>query len=118
MGMATLKAVVRQGRVVVEDRVDYPEGTELELEVVDAENAFDENDLDEEDQAALDSSIARGLEEMRQGKGRPLEEFIAELRSRGQGRGARPAPLQYRRHDAPPCSTGHARDVSKAQVQR
>ena len=83
MGMATLKAVVRQGRVVVDERVDYPEGTELELEVITSDDDFDEDDLDEEDQAALNASLKRGLEEMQQGKGRPLEEFIAELRKRG-----------------------------------
>jgi hypothetical protein len=82
MGMATLKAVVKQGRVVVEERVDYPEGTELELEVVSPANGVDE-DLDEDEQAALDESLARGLENVRQGKTRPFEDFIADLRKRG-----------------------------------
>jgi len=83
MGMATLKAVVRQGRVVVDERVDYPEGTELDLEVIESDDDFDEDDLDEEDQAALSASIERGLENIRQGKTRPVEEFLAELRKRG-----------------------------------
>jgi len=83
MGMATLKVVVKQGRVVVEDPVDYPDGTKPELEVITSDDDLDEDDLDEEDQAALNASLKRGLEEMQQGKGRPLEEFIAELRKRG-----------------------------------
>jgi len=43
---------------------------------------FDEDDLDAKDRAALDASIARGLEEMRQGKGLPAEEVLDEMRKR------------------------------------
>jgi len=81
MGMATLKAVVRQGRVVVDERVDYPEGTELELEVITSDDD-DFDDLDEEDQAALDAVLQRSLVDMREGRTRPAEEFLAELRRR------------------------------------
>jgi predicted DNA-binding antitoxin AbrB/MazE fold protein len=57
--MGTLKAVVRGGRaVLVEDRVDLPEGTELELEV---HEHVDE--LDEEELAELDAELEAGQRE-------------------------------------------------------
>jgi len=80
--MATLKAVVRAGRVVlVEDRVDYPEGTELELEVHEKGGAvavgFEH--LDASERARLDESLRRGLAQARAGQTRSADEFLAEL---------------------------------------
>jgi hypothetical protein len=76
--MQRLKAVVGQGgAVVVRDRVDYPEGTELELDV---HEPID--DLDDEERAALEEAIAEGKADVAAGRTRPAEELIRELRAR------------------------------------
>jgi hypothetical protein len=71
--MATLKAVVRDGRaVLVDDRVDYPEGTELQLDVRDPGDELDADEL-AEFEGALDAA-QRGYAatwEGRVGRGRP-----------------------------------------------
>jgi hypothetical protein len=80
--MGTLKAVVRGGRaVLVEDRVDYPEGTELELDIREATNdeAVGIEHLDAEERKRLDASLRRGLAQARSGQSRPVEDFLAEL---------------------------------------
>lgn len=81
MSMATLRAKVMQGgRVEVVDRVDLPEGTELELDVIGPKDELD--DMTEAEREALHASIERGLADMRAGRGRSAEEFLAELRQR------------------------------------
>jgi hypothetical protein len=79
--MQRLKAVVGQGgAVVVRDRVDYPEGTELELEVHESEA---EDELDDEELAALDAEIdVRKREYEATGKAYTAKESIAMLRAR------------------------------------
>lgn len=74
--MATLKAVVRGGRLVVDEPVDYPEGTELELEVLEAEDELDEQEL-----AELKTAVEESRAEQKAGKIRPAEDLIAELRA-------------------------------------
>jgi hypothetical protein len=76
--MGTLKAVVRDGRaVLVEDRVDYPEGTELELDI---REPIDE--LDEEELAALDAALEAGQREYAAtGKTYTREEVLARVRA-------------------------------------
>lgn len=77
--MKTLKAHIENGRVVVDEPVDLPEGTPLELVVA----GGGEDDLDEEERAALDASIERGWNECQSGAQTvSAEEFIAKLRSR------------------------------------
>jgi hypothetical protein len=73
--MSGLRARVRKGRLVVDEPTDLPEGTVLNL-VVDDEG----DDMDDAERAALDASIARGLEAARAGRVRPAADVIAELR--------------------------------------
>jgi hypothetical protein len=75
--MNALKARVEQGRLVVEDPVEFPEGTVLELAIVDPGD-----DLDETERAALHEALSRGWESAKAGEGRPAEELIQKLRSR------------------------------------
>lgn len=72
----TFKARVRAGRLVLDEPVDLPEGTEVDL--VPAE---DDQDLDDEDRQRLHSAIHRASDEFRQGRGIPA----AEVLRRGQG---------------------------------
>jgi hypothetical protein len=76
--MATLKAVVRGGRaVLVEDRVDYPEGTELRLDVRDPAD-----ELDAEELAELDRALEAGQREYAAtGKASSAEDVLHRLRS-------------------------------------
>ena len=75
--MNTLKARVRKGRLVVEDPVEFPEGTELELTIADPGD-----DLDDAERAALHEALAKAWESAKAGRARPAEELIKELRSR------------------------------------
>ncbi len=77
--MGPLKAVVRGGRaVLVEDRVEYPEGTELELDIREPVE-----DLDEEELQALDAALEAGeCERQASGKVYTSEEVLARVRAR------------------------------------
>jgi len=83
--MKTLKAHIENGRVVVDEPVDLPEGTPLELRLyLQGTGSDDEDGLDDEERAALDASIERGWNEYKSGaQSVSAEEFIAKLRSRG-----------------------------------
>ncbi len=75
--MNALKARVRKGRLVVEDPVEFPEGTELELTIADPGD-----DLDDAERTALHEALAKAWESAKAGRSRPAEELIKELRSR------------------------------------
>lgn len=76
--MATLKAVVRGGRaVLIDDRIDLPEGTELELDVLQPLDQLDQQEL-----AALDAALEAGQREYEaSGKAFTREEVLARLRA-------------------------------------
>ncbi|OGQ81860.1 MAG: hypothetical protein A2289_03505 [Deltaproteobacteria bacterium RIFOXYA12_FULL_58_15] len=76
--MCTLKAVVHGGRVVVEEPVDYPDGTVVELAVVET----GDEDLTEAQLARLDASLDASRKELEAGKGIPAEEVIRRLRAK------------------------------------
>jgi hypothetical protein len=73
----TLKAHVEQGRLVVDEKVDLPDGMQVRLEVV-----TDADDLDDADRARLHAAIEEGLARGDRDEGIPAEDLIAELRSR------------------------------------
>ena len=70
--MMTLRARVTQGRIHLDEPTDLPEGTELELLVVD--------DLDDEERARLNAALAASEEEFASGKSVPAQQVIADLR--------------------------------------
>jgi hypothetical protein len=76
--MATLKAVVRGGRaVLVEDRVDYPDGTELQLDVRDPADELDDAEL-----AELDAALEAGQRDYAAtGEASSAEDVLKRLRS-------------------------------------
>ncbi len=76
--MRRMKAVVQSGRVVVEDQVDYPDGTKLEL---DMHEPTDE--LDEQEQAKLDAFLDAGQRAYEAtGKAYTVDEARAWMRAR------------------------------------
>lgn len=72
MDMGSLKAVVRGGRAEVQDRVDMPDGTELELEIV-------EDVLDDAEREALHRALDAARANARAGNTRPIDEVLREL---------------------------------------
>ena len=73
-----LKAQVKNGRIIVDEPTDLPEGTELYLVPADTES----DDMDDEERAELNAMLDESLEQMRDGKTIDGPTFVAKLRSR------------------------------------
>ncbi len=71
--MLPLRARVTNGRLVLDEPTTLPEGTEVELALV-------EEDLDEEDRARLHDELDAADDELRAGKGIPGQQLITALR--------------------------------------
>jgi hypothetical protein len=72
-----VRATVKGGRYIIEEPAELPEGTTVELFVV--EQPLDEMPADE--RAALLAQLDRGIERIRRGEpGVPAEEVLRELR--------------------------------------
>jgi hypothetical protein len=69
-----LRGVVRQGRIVVDEATDLPEGTAVELAVLEAADDFVEESAD------VLGSIDRGLAQADQGAGSPAADVARRLR--------------------------------------
>ncbi len=74
----TLRGHIENGKIVVDEGVDLPDGTEVRLTLVN-----DADDLDEEDRARLHAALDESQAEIDRGEGVPAREVIAELRNRG-----------------------------------
>jgi hypothetical protein len=74
--MSMLHGRVQGGRIVIQDTVDLPEGTEVRLELVEQD---DDNQLDAEDRARLEAAIAKGRQEIADGNGISAEQVVSEL---------------------------------------
>lgn len=73
--MSTLKAIVKGGRAIIEDVGDYPDGTVLDVAIV-------ENDeMSAEERERLNASIDQGIDECERGLAVPAETVLAEMRS-------------------------------------
>ena len=73
--MPGLRARVHNGRLLVDEPTDLPEGTVLDL-VVDDEG----DDMDEAERAALDTSISRAMDAARAGRVCPAADVVLDLR--------------------------------------
>jgi hypothetical protein len=74
--MHALKAQVKNGRIVVDEPTDLPEGTVVHL------IPTVEEEMAPEERAELKAALEESLEEMRAGKTLDGAELVAELRSR------------------------------------
>jgi hypothetical protein len=72
-----VRATVRNGRLVVDEEINLPEGTVIDL-VIDDEG----DELDEHERAALDAAISISLEQEARGEVKPAEQVLARLRER------------------------------------
>jgi hypothetical protein len=73
----TIKAIVRAGRLVVDEPTSLPEGTEVELLPLDPGDW-----LDDADRAALHRALRDSGADVAAGRMVDAEEFLKELRSR------------------------------------
>ena len=74
--MQAFKAHVRNGRIVVDQPTDLPDGTELYLVPIQ-----DGDELDEDERAALHAAIEEGEHELDAGQVVSEEELWARLRA-------------------------------------
>lgn len=79
--MSPLKAVVHNGRLILDEPTDLPEGTVLELEESDPYKHLDDTDeLDDEERAELHEALDRSWAQAQRGEqGRPLEDILKSL---------------------------------------
>ncbi len=80
----TLEARVHNGRLTLDEPYDAPEGTEVDLAVIDEGDT-----LDDDDRARLHESLALGHRQIARGEVVPADEALAKLRDgpRGTRRG-------------------------------
>ena len=72
-----VRATIKNGQLTVDQPVDLPEGTVLDL-VIDDEG----DQLDEGERAALDAAISRSLNQAEAVQTAPAEEIFETLRAR------------------------------------
>jgi hypothetical protein len=72
-----LRAVVKNGRLILDEATSLPEGTVLDLV------ADDESDnLDDTEREALHEHLSEAMRSVESGRARPASEILDELRSR------------------------------------
>jgi hypothetical protein len=72
-----LRATVKAGRLLLDEPVDLPEGTVVELMPVDQGD-----NLDDEDRARLHAALDRSQKDFLAGRGVSAEQVLAELRAK------------------------------------
>jgi len=73
--MRALKVQVKNGRLVLDEPTDLPDGAEVEVIVLDDE-------LSVEERAALHASLDRALEDSEAGRGMDAAEYLRQYRAR------------------------------------
>jgi hypothetical protein len=76
-----LQAVVKNGRLVLDEPTDLPEGEVVELVPVEAHLDDGTDDLDDEERARLHESLKESIEQVRNGETIDAAEAMAELRA-------------------------------------
>ena len=81
--MNALKAHVENGRIIVDEPTDLPDGTVLHVVPV-------SDDMDAEERAALERSIEEGYEDFEKGDVEDAFEHLARIRSASEDPDRRP----------------------------
>jgi hypothetical protein len=84
--MQALRAQVKNGRLVLDEPTDLPEGEVVELVPVDEILANGGDYLDDEERKRLHESIRRGLDDVKAGRTVGAGQVIEKLRVRATGR--------------------------------
>jgi hypothetical protein len=79
--MHALKAHVKNGRLVLDEPTDRPEGDVVELVPLDEVLGDGEGDLDEDERKRLDESIAVSFEQAKNGQLIDADEALAKIRA-------------------------------------
>jgi hypothetical protein len=74
--MQSLKAHVHNGRLVLDEPTDLPEGTEVQLSIV------DDDEMGDEERARLHAALERSMAQAKAGKLIDADEVIGRLLSR------------------------------------
>lgn len=80
--MQPLRAHVRNGRIVLDEPTDRPEGELVYVQLVDGVVTDDRDDLDDEERAALHRELNASLAEADAGETEDFAQMLAELRQR------------------------------------
>ncbi len=80
--MQPLKAHVHNGRLVLDEPTDLPEGEVIYLRLADASIGEGEDDFDDEARRALDAALDEGIAAARAGDHVDAEDFVSELLAR------------------------------------
>ncbi|MGE0400549.1 MAG: hypothetical protein AB7T06_27820 [Kofleriaceae bacterium] len=80
--MQALKVLVKNGRLVVDEPTDLPDGAEVEIVVID-------DKLTTEERAELHASLDRALDDSEAGEGVDATEYLEQYRARRENRPAR-----------------------------
>jgi len=86
MAMLPLKAHVKNGRLVMDEPTDLPEGEVVELVPADDVLATGGDYLDDDERERLHRSIERGIEDVEAGRTVDARQVVEELRARAGGR--------------------------------
>ena len=81
MTMQPLKARVRNGRLVLDEPTDLPDGEIVELVPVNEQLAHDHDDLDDEERERLHDSLRESIRQMEAGELIDGADALAELRA-------------------------------------
>ena len=81
MTMLPLKAHVKNGRLVLDEPTDLPEGEVVELVPFDDTLAHGADDSGDEDRAELHAALRESIEEMKAGNTIDGAQALAELRA-------------------------------------
>ena len=73
--MAPIKAHVRNGRLVIDEATDLPEGTEVELVLADWWD-----DLNDDERRRLEESLEQSNRDVREGRLTPADAVLDRLR--------------------------------------
>jgi hypothetical protein len=80
--MHARKIQVKNGRLVLDEPTDLPDGAEVEVLVID-------DDLTAEERAELHASLDRALDDADAGRGMDAWEYLEQYRARRENRSAR-----------------------------
>ena len=78
MTMTLVRGHVKDGRIVVDDPVDLPEGAAVEIAVL-----GDDEALSAEERAEVDAAIDEGIDQAERGETSPIEDVLRRLRANG-----------------------------------
>lgn len=79
--MAAFKAHVKNGRIIVDEPTDLPDGEVIELVPLDEVLARGGDYLDEDERKQLHDSLREGIQQMKAGQTIDADTALAELRA-------------------------------------